>query len=212
MIPLIDEKLEQYAAMHSQRPSALMQEIENYTNDHCKDPQMVTGALEAGFLKLLVQLIGARRVLEVGLFTGYSALAMAEALPEGGEVVSCEIDSNHAAIADSFLRRSEHGNKIRVLLGPALETLETMTGPFDLVFLDADKDNYARYYEKSLPLLRQGGLLVADNTLWSGRVLKPEKASDRALAAFNDHVQADERVDNVLVTVRDGMMLARKRA
>ncbi len=211
MIPLIDAKLEEYATAHSELPSSLMQEIEAYTREHCQDPQMVIGALEAAFLKLLVKLIDARRVLEIGLFTGYSALAVAEALPEHGALVSCEIDSEHAAIAKSFFRRSEHGDKIRVVEGPAVDTLESMSGQFDMVFLDADKENYVRYYEKTLPMLRPGGLFVADNTLWSGRVLNPEKHSDHAVTTFNDHVHADERVDNVLLTVRDGIMLARKR-
>lgn len=210
MIPLIDAKLEEYAIAHSGAPSPLLQQIQSYTYEHCDNPQMVTGPVEAGFLRMLVQLIGARRVLEIGLFTGYSALAMAEALPEDAELISCEIDRQHCAIAKSFFDRSPHGDKIRIVFGPALDTLETITGPFDLVFLDADKENYVQYYESTMPLLRPGGVLVADNTLWSGRVLDPKKVTDRALVAFNQHVQQDDRVDNVLLTVRDGMMLVRK--
>ncbi len=211
MIPLIDTKLEEYAIAHSRGVSPLLQELQIYTYEHCDNPQMVTGPLEAGFLRMLVQLIGARRVLEIGLFTGYSALAMAEALPAGGELISCEIDREHCAIANSFIERSPHGDKIHIMLGPALETLDTITGRFDLVFLDADKENYLQYYEKTLSLLRPGGLLVADNTLWSGRVLDPRKDTDHALVAFNRHVQRDDRVENILLTVRDGMMLVRKR-
>jgi caffeoyl-CoA O-methyltransferase len=212
MIPLIDTRLEEYAIAHSDAPSPLLQELQAYTYEHCDNPQMVTGPLEAGFLRILVQLIGARRVLEIGLFTGYSALAMAEALPTGGELISCEIDPAHCAIANSFFDRSPHGDKIRVELGPALETLDTITGWFDMVFLDADKENYVQYYEKTLSLLRPEGLLVADNTLWSGRVLDPKKETDHALVEFNQHVQQDDRVENVLLTVRDGMMLVRKHA
>ncbi len=211
MIPLIDTRLEEYAIAHSRGVSPLLQELQTYTYEHCANPQMVTGPLEAGFLRMLVQLIGARRVLEIGLFTGYSALAMAEVLPVDGELISCEIDHQHCAIAKSFFSRSPHGDKIRIVLGPALETLDTVIGPFDLVFLDADKENYRQYYEKALSLLRPEGLLVADNTLWSGRVLDPKKDTDHALVAFNQRVQRDDRVENVLLTVRDGMMLARKR-
>ncbi len=210
MIPLIDTRLEEYAIAHSRAPSPLLQELLAYTYKHCDNPQMVTGPLEAGFLRMLVRLIDARRVLEIGLFTGYSALAMAEALPAGGELISCEVDDGHRAIANSFFNRSPHGNKIHIVLGPALETLDTIIGPFDLVFIDADKENYLQYYEKTLSLLRPAGLLVADNTLWSGRVLDPEKDTDHALAEFNRRVQQDERVENVLLTVRDGMMLVRK--
>ncbi len=212
MIPLIDTSLEEYAIAHSRAPSPLLQELQAYTYEHCDNSQMVTGPLEAGFLRMLVQLIGARRVLEIGLFTGYSALAMAEVLPTGGALISCEINHEHSAIANSFFNRSPHGDKIRVVLGSALETLDGITGPFDLVFLDADKENYLQYYEKTLSMLRLGGLLVADNTLWSGRVLDPKRETDHALVAFNQHVQQDERVENVLLTVRDGMMLARKQA
>ncbi len=210
MIPLIDTRLEEYAIAHSRAPSFLLQELQAYTYEHCDNPEMVTGPLEAGFLRMLIHLIGARRVLEIGLFTGYSALAMAEALPVGGELISCEIDPKHCAIATAFFDRSPHGNKIRTVLGPALETLDTIKGPFDMVFLDADKENYLQYYEKTLPLLRPEGLLVADNTLWSGRVLAPEKDTDRALVKFNRHIQRDHRVENILLTVRDGMMLVRK--
>ncbi len=210
MIPLIDAKLEEYAIAHSRAPSSLLRELQEYTHQHCDNPQMVTGPLEGAFLRMLVQLVDARRILEIGMFTGYSTLAMAEALPEDGELISCELDRDHCAIAKSFFDRSPHGGKISVVLGPALDSLETMDGPFDLVFLDADKENYVHYYEKTLALLRSGGLLVADNTLWSGRVVDPKKHTDRALAAFNRQVQQDDRVENVLLTVRDGMMLVRK--
>lgn len=211
MIPLIDTKLEEYAIAHSRETSPLLQELLDFTFEHCDHPQMVTGPLEAGLLRMLVQMIDAHRVLEIGLFTGYSALAMAEALPADGALISCEIDDGHRKIASSFFTRSPHGSKIRIVLGPALETLDTIAGPFDLVFIDADKENYVRYYEKTLPMLRPAGLVVADNTLWSGRVLDPTKDTDRALAEFNRHVQRDDRVENVLLTVRDGMMLARKK-
>lgn len=210
MKPLLDPELEQYAADHSTQPGSLLQELEAYTREHMDNPQMVVGRLEAAFLRMLVKLVNARRILEVGLFTGYSALAMAEALNEHGEVVSCELDEDHADVASSFFRRSPVGYKIGIWMGPALESLEKIEGPFDIAFLDADKENYANYYDLVMPKLRPGGLIVADNVLWSGRVLDPEKESDRALVAFNDKVQNDPAVENVLLTVRDGVMLARK--
>lgn len=210
MKPLVEPDLEKYAAEHSTPPGNLLRELEQYTYDHLDDPQMVVGRLEGAMLQMLVKLIGARRVLEVGLFTGYSALAMAEALDEHGEVVSCELDEKHIDVARSFFKRSPVGHKIGIQQGPALETLPDIQGPFDMVFLDADKENYSNYYDLVLPKLRPGGLVVADNVLWSGRVLAPENATDRALVAFNDKLQADPAVENILLPVRDGVMLARK--
>lgn len=209
---LIDAALAAYAAEHSTQPGALMNEVERHTHTEADvaDPEMVTGGLEAALLKLLVRLIGARRILEVGLFTGYSAIAMAEALEDDGKIISCEISEKHAEIAQSFIRRSPDAHKIEVRLGPAVETISTLDGPFDLVFLDADKDNYCRYYELILPRLRTGGLIVADNVLWSGKVLNPTEKSDHSIVAFNQMVQSDPRVENVLLTIRDGVTLIRK--
>ncbi len=212
MIPLVDNALEEYAALHSSEPSALLDELERYTYAHCEYPEMVVGRLEGALLRMLVGLSGARRILEIGLYTGYSALTIAEQLPGDGSIISCELDVGHAAVARSFFERSPHGSKIDIRVGPAMDTLPALSGPFDLVFLDADKENYPAYFDAVLPMIRPGGLLVADNVLWSGRVLSPSRDSDRALAAFNDRVQSDPRVENVLLTVRDGVMLARKRA
>ena len=213
MIPLIDKALEDYAAQHSSPSSPLRDELQAYTYAHCDSPQMVTGRLEAALLQMLVMITNARRVLEVGTFTGYSALAMAEVLPADGRVITCEIDAERAKIAQSFFDRSAVGSKVEIKLAPARKTLATLadTPAFDLAFIDADKENYKHYYEDILPLLRPGGLLVADNVLWSGRVLNPVKETDRAIVAFNDLVTRDDRVDHVLLTVRDGVMVVRKR-
>jgi predicted O-methyltransferase YrrM len=161
---------------------------------------------------MLVKLTDAHRILEVGLYTGYSALTMAEAMARDGTIISCEIEREMAALAQSFFDRSPHGRKIEVRIGPALATLQALPAGalFDLVFLDADKENYCAYYKELLPRLRAGGLLIADNTLWSGNVLKPEQETDRAIVGFNDLVQRDPQVENVLLTVRDGMTLIRK--
>ncbi|MCG6871984.1 MAG: class I SAM-dependent methyltransferase [Gammaproteobacteria bacterium] len=211
MIPVVEPRIEEYAAAHSEPPAELLRELETYTHQNVAMPQMLVGGLEGALLGLLTGLCGAQRVLEIGLFTGYSALSMAAALPEDGQLVSCEIDPKHADIARSFITRSPHGHKIDIRLGPALETLATLAGPFDLVFLDADKESYVDYFEAVLPMLRTGGLLVADNVLWSGRVLDPRKETDHALVRFNDHVVADPRVETVMLTVRDGVSLIRKR-
>lgn len=212
MKAIVPKPIEEYASAHTTAPTALLEELAAYTLSYCRKPQMLTGRLEGALLRMLVQITQARRVLEIGLFTGYSALTMAEALPADGELLSCEIEVDNARIAQRFFDRSPHGHKIKILLGPAAETLRTLppAAAFDLVFLDADKERYSDYYAEVLPRLRRGGLLVADNTLWSGAVLKPEQDTDHAIAAFNAMVQADERVENVLLTVRDGVMLIRK--
>ena len=210
---LVPAAVESYCEAHSSAPSPLLAELQAYTTRNCADAQMVVGPLEAALLQLLVRLSGARRVLEIGTFTGYSALAMAEALPPDGRLITCEIDPRHADIAERFFARSPHGRKITLRRGPALETLAALDteASFDLVFIDADKENYGNYYERALPLLRSGGLIVADNVLWYGRVLAPQAASDRAVAHFNDRVRSDTRVECVMLPLRDGVSVIRKR-
>ncbi len=213
MKPVVRKVIEDYAATHSSKPSELLRELEAYTVKHCANAQMLIGPVEGALLQMLIRAIGARRVLEIELFTGYSALAMAEALPADGELISLEVDPEIAKIAQSFFDRSPHGRKIAIRIGAALGTIETLPAEesFDMVFIDADKENYANYYEAVLPLTRAGGLIVADNVLWSGRVLDPRKETDEAITRFNIRAQEDPRVENVLLTVRDGVMLIRKK-
>ena len=213
MKAIVPERIETYCLRHSSPRAALLNEIEKYTRRHRPDAQMLIGPFEGALLAMLVRLSGARRVLEIGMFTGYSALTMAEALPADGEILSCDVNPETSAIAQSFFDRSPHGRKITARLGPALETLAALpeTATFDFVFLDADKENYVNYYEAVLPRLRPSGLIVADNVLWSGRVLTPKKKTDRAVVRFNRHVRRDPRVECVMLPVRDGVSLIRKR-
>jgi caffeoyl-CoA O-methyltransferase len=148
-------------------------------------------------------------VLELGTFTGYSSISMALALPPGGRVVSCDVNEETTAIARRYAEEAGVADRIEYRLGPGLETIAQLDGTFDLVFIDADKPNYINYYEATLPLLADGGLIVVDNTLWSGRVVDDEEQdeSTQAIRALNDHVAKDPRVENVLLTVRDGMNL-----
>lgn len=173
---------------------------------------MQVGRVEGTLLSLLVRLARAERVIEIGTFTGYSALCMAEALPPEGKLVTCDVDEAATAVAKSFFERSPHGHKIEVRLGDALETVRSLADDelFDVVFLDADKARYLDYYEALVPRLRPGGLVLADNTLWSGEVLEPKTADARGLVAFNRRVTEDPRVENVLLSVRDGLMVARR--
>jgi len=211
MITLVSPAIEEYARLHTEAPDALLDQLYDETHATMQFPQMLVGALEGAFLRMLVRLTRARRVLEIGMFTGYSALMMAAGLPAGGQLITCDINPAAEAVARRYFARSPHGEKIQIRMGPALETIATLAAPFDLVFIDADKANYVNYYEAVLPLVPAGGLIVADNALWSGHVVDPREPESRAIAAFNDHVARDGRVDKVMLTVRDGMLLALKR-
>jgi len=210
---IVPEEIEAYAAEHTSPEHPLLARVAAETRETQEGHGMMVGLLEGRLLETLVWLSGARRVLEIGTFTGYSALSMATALPAGGTIVTCEVDPERAATARRHFDGSPCGDRIEILVGPALASIATLDGPFDLVFIDADKTNYARYYEAVLPLLAERGLIVADNVLWSGRVVDPDDRSDDTVAirAFNDLVRHDERVTCVMATVRDGVTLIRRR-
>ena len=201
----IDEKIEEYAFNHTSYEGDLLKRLEEETYEKLEIPQMTTGRIEARLLKLLARLVSAKRILEIGTFAGYSALSMAEALPEEGELVTCEEDPVAIDFARKYFDLSANGKKITQVEGPALESLKTIKGPFDMAFIDADKENYSNYYETILPMIRSGGLIAVDNVLWSGRVLDPKDKSDKAIHQFNERVIQDERVESVLLTVRDGL-------
>jgi predicted O-methyltransferase YrrM len=211
MIALVDEKIEAYAAEHTSEEPELLARLAEETHRTMELPQMLTGRLEGNFLRLMVRAIQARRVVEVGMFTGYSALMMASGLPDDGHLITCEVNPESAAVARRYFRQSPHGHKIDVRMGPALETLPTLKGPFDFAFIDADKENYSAYYELCLERLRPGGAMAVDNVLWSGHVLEPQDEETRSIVAFNDRVRRDERVDHALLTLRDGVMLVVKK-
>jgi caffeoyl-CoA O-methyltransferase len=211
MPEITDPEIEQYAAEHTSPETPLLAELAQATREFSKSSGMMVGQLEGRFLKMLVAAVGARRVLEIGTFTGYSALSMAEALPPSGQIITCELDRNHAEMARRFIARSPYAEMIDVRVGPALETLRSLEGTFDFVFIDADKPSYLDYYEQVLPMLSVGGMIAADNVLWSGRVIEQDDSeSTTALRRFNDHVAADKRVECVMVPIRDGVMLIRR--
>ena len=208
---IADERVEAYAEEHTTAPDALLAELAAETRATMAAPQMLTGTIEGRFLELLVAGSGAKRVLEIGTFTGYSALSMAAALPEDGRIDTLDIEPKHAEVAQRYFDRSPHGSKITLHLGPALETIAKLEGEFDFVFIDADKPNYDAYYEAVLPRLSERGLIAIDNTLWSGRVLDPPDETTTLIAALNDKLAADDRVVAVQLTVRDGVTLVRRR-
>ena len=174
---------------------------------------MLTGHLEGAFLRSLVAITGARRVLEIGMFTGYSAMAMASALPGDGKLVTLDISEEHAEVARRHIEASPWRDRIEIRMGPALETLAGLDGPFDFVFIDADKTNYRNYYEAVLPKLSARGVIAIDNVLWGGGVLdaSDDSADTRAIVELNDFIASDDRVDVVLVTIRDGVSLVYRR-
>lgn len=210
-MPIVSGPIETYAERHSSPASELIDALAAETRATQKYPQMLIGSVEGSLLRTLAKAIRAERILEIGTYTGYSALWMAEALPDGGTLITCDTDPVSTALARQYWARSPDGDKIELRLGDASDTVKTLEGPFDLVFLDADKRGYVDYWETCVPMVRSGGLLIADNVLWGGAVLAPESASDLALVEFNKHVTADPRVDNTLLSVRDGLMVALKR-
>ena len=208
---IVDAELERYAEEHSTPNGELFERLAAETRERMSAPQMMVGLLEGQFLAQLVRLAGARRILELGTFTGYSSISMASALPADGRIVTCDVDPEATAIARRYMDESGHGDKIEIRLGPGLETIAELEGPFDLVFIDADKPSYKAYYEAVLPLLADDGLIIADNVLWSGRVVEHDgDDSTRAIKDFNEHVRNDDRVVSVMLTVRDGMTLIQK--
>jgi caffeoyl-CoA O-methyltransferase len=209
---LVDEAIEEYAAAHTTPPEPLLAALAEETRATMSSPGMLTGTIEGRFLELLVFAAGARRVLEIGTFTGYSALSMAAALPDDGRIDTCDIEPAHVEVARRYVAQSPYGSKITIHLGPALDTIAQLEGEFDLVFIDADKPNYANYYEAVLPRLAERGLIAIDNTLWSGRVLDPQDDHTQSIAALNDRIAADERVIAVQLTIRDGVTLVRRRS
>ena len=206
----VDEAIEAYAVAHSDDLPALYEALREETYRDIDMARMQVGPMEGRLLKMLVRLSGARRALEIGTFTGYSALSIAEGLPEDGTLLCCDINPETTAIAQRYWDQAPWGRKIRLVLGPALETIAAEAGAWDFVFIDADKGNYCAYYDAVLPGMPSGGLVVADNVLWSGGVLNPQSNSDHALVKFNQYVKSDARVERVMLPIRDGITVARK--
>jgi caffeoyl-CoA O-methyltransferase len=212
-LSIAPEPIEEYARRHTTPDSPSAQAVAERTMRTMELSRMLSGVSVGRLLGVLAHIVQAQRVLEIGTFTGYSALALAEALPEHGAVITLEALDEHADIAQANFDASPHGSRIDLRRGAALETLAQLDGPFELVFIDADKREYLDYLEAVLPMLADHGVVVVDNTLWSGRVLDPDgsDADTQALARFNDAVVADDRLTCVMLTVRDGVTLIHKR-
>ena len=206
---IVEPNVEQYAEAHSSPDGELFERLAAETREKSEAPQMMVGLLEGQFLGALVRSLQAKRILELGTFTGYSSISMALALPPDGRVITCDVNAETTEIARRYAEEAGVVERIEYRTGPALETIAELDGEFDLIFIDADKPNYLNYYEATLPKLAVRGVMILDNTLWSGRVADPAEDDEntRAIRAVNDRVLEDERVKNVLLTVRDGMNL-----
>ncbi len=210
-LALVPDEIDAYASAHTTAVSPLLQELAAATQERFGERAgMLSGQVPGTLLQMLIFASGAKRVLEIGMFTGYSAQMMAAALPDDGRVTTCDVDPKAIATAKEFFARSSVGHKIEVREGPALETMKSLEPGFGLIFIDADKGNYINYYEAALPLLAPRGIIAVDNVLWSGRVLDPQDDDSHAMVAFNHHVRDDPRVEQVMLTVRDGITLIRR--
>jgi predicted O-methyltransferase YrrM len=205
---IVPEAIERYAEEHTTTPDPLLAELESETRATLSLPEMLAGPVQGRFLEFLVYCLSAKRVLEIGTYSGYSALAMAAGLPPDGRIDTCEIDEQRAEVARRYIARSAYAERITVHLGPAVETISRLEGDFDFVFIDADKTGYIEYYEAVVPRLAERGLIAADNTLSGGRAVDGSRPE---IVAFNEHVKSDDRVTSVLLTLRDGVTLIRRR-
>ena len=216
---ITDKKIEQYCLSKSHLPSKDCQRIEEYTRANVHGAQMLIGPLEASLLGFLLKSVNAKRVLELGTFTGYSALTMAEHLPNDGEIITVDINVETVSLAQKFWNESKHGHKIKSMIGSGLDIIPKLDVPFDLVFIDADKRNYIDYLKLTVPMLSANGIIVIDNVLWSGKVLDDAELDQSVhydrnteyIRKVNNFVAESKELYGTLLPIRDGMFLVRKR-
>jgi caffeoyl-CoA O-methyltransferase len=204
-------EVEKYCINQSHKEDDLLKEVKEFTYQNESAPQMISGSLVCNTLLMFIKMIKARRVLEIGMFTGYSSLYMAQGLPEDGEIHTCEIMERHINTATNFFNQSKYKDNIFIHPGNAMDTLENFKiNSFDLVFIDADKKNYIEYYNRSIQLIKSGGIIVLDNMLWGGTVLNPKDLESKILNKLSKFISEDLRVINLLLPIRDGIMVCIK--
>jgi caffeoyl-CoA O-methyltransferase len=209
----LPELIEKYVDTHTREESEVLKKLSRETYAKILMPQMLSGHVQGGFLKMISCMVNPTQILEVGTFTGYSSICLAEGLKEGGMVHTIDINEELLPMALRYMKEAGMEHKIKTYTGNALSIIPAINHIFDLVFIDADKTNYSKYYELAINKVRRGGFILADNVLWSGKVTEPIQKSDdetKAIMAYNDMVTRDPRVENVLVPIRDGLMIARK--
>ncbi len=212
---ILPEQLEKYLTTHTTEADELLSNLERETFQKTTQPQMLSGGYQGRFLSLISKMIQPQKILEIGMFTGYSALCLAEGLQEDGKLLTIDRNEELLYLVKKYFEQSKYKNQIEIKIGDALEVMETVEpGSFDLIFIDADKQNYINYYQKSLELLRPGGVILADNVLWYGKVLgeiSPDDKSSFILKAFSEQVKSDNRVEVIVLPIRDGISLIRKK-
>jgi len=208
----INEEWFSYATNHSEQVPEILIELEKETHQKVLKPRMMSGRLQGRFLSLLSHLIAPKTIVEIGTYTGYATLSLAEGLAEDGIIHTIDHNEELVSIQKRYFKKSLFTAKIKRHLGKALELLPQIKGPYDLVFIDADKENYDAYFEEVLPKMRQGGLIISDNVIWSGKVLRNADACDQATTAlkkYNNKLRSDHRVQTTLIPLRDGLTLSR---
>lgn len=210
----LPESISEYAEYHTSPESDLLARVNRDTHAKVLQPRMLSGHLQGRILSLFSKMITPKRVLEIGTYTGYSALCFAEGLDENGLIHTIDINEELAERVNGYFEESGYSDRIQLHIGSAIEIIPSLSETWDLVFIDADKENYIRYYDLVIDQVRQGGYIIADNVLWSGKVLNDPDTLDldtRTLVEFNDRIQTDDRVENILLPVRDGLMICRKK-
>lgn len=212
MLSITDEKIDLYAGEHSDPEPAVLSDLSRETQANVLMPRMLSGHLQGTFLRMITSVSKAKSILEIGTYTGYSAIAMAMGLPEDGKLQTIDINDELKTVAEKYIRKAGLEHKIKTWWDDATSVIPKLNGPFDLVFIDADKTNYSRYYDLVFDKVNTGGLIIADNVLWSGKVLETAQDHDTAaLQQFNKKVRADKRVEKMMLTLRDGLMIVRKK-
>ncbi|MEO0403258.1 MAG: O-methyltransferase [Bacteroidota bacterium] len=210
----ISDELTEYIELHTSEELEVLKELERETWQKVLMPRMLSSHVQGRFLSLISHLIKPQKALEIGTYTGYSAICLANGLAPNGELITLEVNEELTWIQDKYWKKAGVDEKITRIIGDAKESVQDVDGPFDLIFIDADKENLLLYYEACIPKLRSNGLLMVDNVLWTGKVVEPVKPSDRetkGIMALNKFIQDDPRVENVLLGIRDGIMMARKK-
>lgn len=210
---IYDKKIDTYVEKHTTKEDAVLKSLNRETHLKTFYPNMLSGSVQGKFLEMISFMISPMRILEIGTFTAYSAVSLAKGLKDGGKIISLEVNEEMESFARKYINKAGFNNKIELIIGNALDIIPILEDEFDMVFIDADKEQYVDYYELALPKLKSGGFILADNVLWSGKVLESESKSDKetkGIKAFNKHVKNDNRVEQVMLTIRDGLMLIRK--
>ncbi len=210
----IIKELSDYCENNTTPESEILSKLNRETHLKVVSPRMLSGHLQGRFLSFISKLQQPKLIVEIGTYTGYSALCLAEGLAKDGKLISIDVNEETSSFAKSFISKTEYANQINLVLADAKEFVTTINEPIDLVFIDADKKNYLNYYHLIIDKIKPGGLIIADNVLWSGKITMPEKEMDRetlALHQFNQFVQQDSRVENILLPIRDGLMIVRKK-